>query len=124
MDFSMSPATSGSGPRRHGPPHMSGRTSRRRPPAVLPLDAPRAPGSSPKEGHTCARPATATVTGRPLGKAIPSAAPLGTWVSAAQLICECMALRGLLVTVPSDVDRLPVDGWVTGGRKLRVLLRP
>src|SRR5215203_3441560 len=107
MDFSTSPATSGI-----GPPHMPRRTSRRkrRPPAVLPLDEPRAPGSSPKEGHTCARPATATVIGRPLGKAIPSAAPLGTWVSAAQLICECMAMRGLIVAVATDVDRLPVDG--------------
>ena len=50
--------------------------------------APRAPGSSPKEGHTCVRLTTATVIGRPLGKAIPSAAPLGTWVSAAHPIRE------------------------------------
>ena len=41
-----------------------------------------------KEAHICAHPATATVTGRPLGKATPSAAPLGTWVSAAQPIRE------------------------------------
>ena len=84
-------ATSGSGPRQHGPPHMPGRTSRRRgrpPPAVLPLSAPRAPGSSPKAGHTCALPATATVTGQLLGKATPSAARLGTWVSVAQPIHE------------------------------------
>src|SRR5215207_64694 len=90
MDFSTSPATCGSGRRRHGPPPMPGRTSRRRrcPPAVLRLSAPRAPGSSPKEGHTCARPATATDTVRPLGRATPSAAPLGTWVSAAHPIPE------------------------------------
>jgi formylglycine-generating enzyme len=56
------------------------------PPAVLALSAPRAPGSSQKEGHICARRTTATVTGRPLGKATPSAAPLGTWVSAAHPI--------------------------------------
>ena len=64
------------------------RDAGRPPPAVLPLSAPRPPGSSPRAGHTCARPTTATVTGPPLGKATPSAAPLGTWVSAAQPIRE------------------------------------